>query len=252
MYVGAILMDLSKAFDCIPHDLLLAKLQAYGVSKHSCNLLASYLSNRHQRVKLGDHVSSWMKIIKGVPQGSILGPLIFNIFINDIFYFLKKCSMYNYADDNTVSYAHKQLTVLKAVVESETEITLNWFDDNQMQANPGKFQAIVGGKKTFSELKSFSVADNTIPCEETVKLLGVELDYQLNFNEQVSRICQKVARQLNVLQRISKFLSEETRLLVFKSFIRSNFNYCPIIWHFCSKVNTEKLEKLQYRGLKIQ
>ena len=120
-----------------------------------------------------------------------------------------------------------------------------------MQANPGKFLTIVGGKKTFSEPKSFSVADNTIPCEETVKLFGVELDYQLNFNEQVSRICQKVARQINVLQRISKFLSEETRLLVFKSFIRSNFNYCPIIWHFCSKVNTEKLEKLQYRGLKI-
>ena len=251
MYVGAIFTDLSKAFDCIPHDLLLAKLQAYGVSKHSCNLLESYLSNLHQRVKLGDHVSSWMKIIKGVPQGSILGPLIFKIFINDIFYFLKKCSMYNYADDNTVSYTHKQLTVLKAVIESETETTLNWFDDNQMQANPGKFQAIVGGKKTFSELKSFSVADNTIPCEETVKLLGVELDYQLNFNEQVSRICQKVARQLNVLQRISKFLSEETRLLVFKSFIRSNLIYCPIIWHFCSKVNTEKLESLQYRGLKI-
>ena len=84
-----------------------------------------------------------------------------------------------------------------------------------------------------------------------MKLLGVELDYQLNFNEQVSRICQKVARQLNVPQRISKFLSEETRLLVFKSFIRSNFSYCPIVWHFWSKVNTEKLEKLQYRGLKI-
>ena len=120
-----------------------------------------------------------------------------------------------------------------------------------MQANPGKFQAIVGGKKTFSEIKSFSVADNTIACEETVKLLGVELDYQLNFNDQVSRICQKVSTQLNVLQRISKFLTEDTRLLVFKSFIRSNFSYCPIVWHFCSKTNTEKLEKLQYIGLKI-
>ena len=81
-----------------------------------------------------------------------------------------------------------------------------------MQANPGNFQAIVGGKTPFFEQKSFSVAGNTILCEETVKLLGVALDYQLNFNEQVSRICQKVARQLNVLQRISKFLPEETRL----------------------------------------
>ena len=164
---------------------------------------------------------------------------------------LTKRTMYNYADDNTLSFIHRQLAVLKSVVESESEIALKWFDNNQMQANPGKFQAIATGNRTHSELKSFNVAGNAIACEETVKLLGVELDYQLNFNEQVSRICQKVAKQLNVLQRISKFLSVETRLLVFKSFIRSNFCYCPVVWHFCSKTNTEKLEKLQYRGLKI-
>ena len=76
MHVGAVLMDLSKAFDCIPHDLLLAKLQAYGVSKHSFSLLASYLSKRHQRVKLVDKASSWLEILKGVPHGSFLGPLI--------------------------------------------------------------------------------------------------------------------------------------------------------------------------------
>ena len=110
-----------------------------------------------------------------------------------------------FADDNTVSYAHTQVTVLKTVIESETQTILDWFDDNQMH-NPGKFQAIVGGKKSFSEIKSFSVADNTIACEETVKLLGVELDYQLNFNGQVSRICQKVSRQLNVLQKLASFL----------------------------------------------
>ena len=90
MHVGAVLMDLSKAFDCIPHDLLLAKLQAYKVSKHSCSLLASYLSKQHQRVKLGDKANSWLEILKGVPHGSILGPLIFNIFINDIYYFFNK------------------------------------------------------------------------------------------------------------------------------------------------------------------
>ena len=79
----------------------------------------------------------------------------------------------------------------------------------------------------------------------SIKLEGLLISYIWQCKDRL------LIRQLNVLQRISKFLSEETRLLVFKSFIRSNFNYCPIIWHFCSKVNTEKLEKLQYRGLKI-
>ena len=84
-----------------------------------------------------------------------------------------------------------------------------------------------------------------------MRLLGVDLDYKLNFNKQVTRICQKLSSQLNVLQRLSKFLSVDTRLLVFKSFIRSNVSYCPIVLHFCSKTNTEKMKKLQHRGLKI-
>ncbi|MCG8045733.1 MAG: reverse transcriptase family protein, partial [Candidatus Thiodiazotropha endolucinida] len=251
MYVGAVLMDLSKAFDCIPHDLILAKLEAYGVSKHSCDLLKSYLTNRQQRVKLGDQCSSWLDIIKGVPQGSILGPLIFNIFINDIFYFVQKSTIYNYADDNTLSYCCKDVNILKNTLEHDSHILIDWFQVNQMQANPDKFQTISVGKKTFDKIKSFEIANNSIQCEESVKLLGVEIDYLLNFNEQVTKICQKVARQLNVLQRLSKFLNMNNRLLVFKSFIRSNFNYCPIIWHFCNKTNTEKLEKLQHRGLKI-
>ena len=100
-------------------------------------------------------------------------------------------------------------------------------------------------------MKNFTITGVDIPCEETVKLLGVEFDFMLNFDNQIKKICTKVARQLNVLQRLSKFLSEDTRLLIFKSFIQSNFNYCPLIWHFCSKANTEKLEKLQYRALGI-
>ena len=87
-HVGAVLMDLSKAFDCLPHDRIIAKVN--GLTAYVCKFLYSYLSNRKQRIKLGQIHSSWMNILKGVTQGSILGPLIFNVFINDIFYFIKK------------------------------------------------------------------------------------------------------------------------------------------------------------------
>ena len=120
-----------------------------------------------------------------------------------------------------------------------------------MQANPGKFQAIAVGQKSVSVIKDFKIAGTEIKCEEQTKLLGIEIDFLLNFDAQISIICKKVARQLNVLQRLSKFLNENTRLTVFKSFIRSHFNFCPIIWHFCSQTNTEKLEKLQYRAPRI-
>ncbi len=141
-YVAAILMDLSKAFDCLPHDILLHKLQAYGVSENSVKLLKSYLSNRQQQIKIGSIVSSWEDIHKGVPQGSILGPLLFNIFINDIFYFIKRGTLYNYADDNTLSFHSPDFDELKQVLQDESKILIDWFKFNCMQANPDKFQAI--------------------------------------------------------------------------------------------------------------
>jgi hypothetical protein len=106
-YVAAILMDLSKAFDCLPHDILLCKLSAYGLSPKSVELLRNYLTGRKQQIKLQGDLSSWADIQKGVPQGSILGPLLFKFFINDIFYFIEYGTLYNYADDNTLSYVNE-------------------------------------------------------------------------------------------------------------------------------------------------
>ena len=126
-FVAAILMDLSKAFDCMPHGLLLWKLRAYGLSGKACALVSSYLSDRKQRVKLGPHCSVWANIIKGVPQGSILGPLLFNVFINDIFQILHKSTLYNYADDNTLSYAHHNPETVVLTLQHDCSSMLQWF-----------------------------------------------------------------------------------------------------------------------------
>jgi hypothetical protein len=133
-YVAAVLMDLSKAFDCLPHDILLDKLSAYGMSTDSVSLLESYLSNRKQQIKINSILSSWSDIQKGVPQESILGPLHFNVFINDIFYFVKNGTLYNYADDNTftLSYGHPDFNVLTSVLESEPNVLIDWFKVNKM------------------------------------------------------------------------------------------------------------------------
>ena len=153
--VGLLMMDLSKAFDCLPHKLTIAKLKAYGLSGQACLLLASYLSNRKQRVKIGDVKSEWVSINKGVPQGSNLGPLIFNIFINDIFHWVQKCNLYNYADDNTLMHHSPYPDQLISTLEIEADSMVTWFRFNSMKANPDKFYFIVLKKTADARVISY-------------------------------------------------------------------------------------------------
>ena len=124
---GAILTDLSKTFDCLNHDLLIAKLEAYGFDNSALLSVKDYLKNRKQRTKVNGSYSSWLDLLFGVPQGSILGPLLCNIFINDMFYFIKDSKIANYADDNTVYSVSENITHLLNTLERETTLILGWF-----------------------------------------------------------------------------------------------------------------------------
>ena len=133
------MMDLSKAFDCISHHLLIAKLHAYGFDKPSLKLIHSYLNGRKQKVKINSNFSTWREIINGVPQGSVLGPLLFNIFINDLFLFVVNC---NFAYDNTLSIANLSIEEIITHLQNDIHILQTWYHNNAMLLNETKCKCL--------------------------------------------------------------------------------------------------------------
>ena len=250
-YVACLSMDLSKAFDCLPHCLTICKMYSYGVSREACTLITSYLRGRKQRIKLGNTRSEWTELLKGVPQGSILGPLIFNIFLNDIFYFVSKCDLYNYADDNCISVSHKDISVLSTQLENETQVMAKWFAENSMKANADKFQGIVFPRSRNNTNVQVSLGGVDIAFAQTIDVLGVCIDGKLNFNEHVHRICSKASAQISALQRLTGLVDYQSRKAIYTSFIASNFNYCPLVWFFTSRESINKIDKIQERALRF-
>ena len=248
--VGCLLIDLSKAFDSLPHGLLIAKLHAYGFSNESCEYILQYLSQRKQAIKIGNTIGNWQTLKTGVPQGSLTGPLLFNIFINDFMLQLEDiCKVYNYADDNTLSFSHTDLNVIKAQLEHASEIAITWFSKNYMKANPSKFQAICFSKDDNSF--DLDICDFSIKTEKCVKLLGIELDNKLSFTQHVTNVCKKAARQVNALYRISKNLNYDTKMKIYDSFIMSNFIYCSAAYNNFNITNDRKIEKINKRALRL-
>ena len=248
-YAGAVLMDLSKAFDCLNHELLIAKLHAYGFSKESLELIRSYLKNRWQRTKINNSFSSWSELLMGIPQGSVLGPLLFNIYINDLCYFFDKCDVCNFADDTTPYACDNDLDGLIKILEHDSLNAINWFRMNYMKLNEEKCHLIVAGHKY--ENVCAMIGESRIWETQKQQLLGVYIDNQLSFKYHVEELCRKAGKKISALARICHYLSQKRRRILAKTFIESQFSYCPLVWMFTSRTINNKINKLHERLLRL-
>ena len=152
----------------------------------------TYLTDRKQSTRLNNFYSTFQLILSGVPQGSILGPILFYIFFNDFLYFIKTANVHNYADDNTLSTSSNSISNLIRVLETESVVAMSWLKVNRMIANPKKFHSIILSKDiTGNSGLEIKIDDKLIKSESSVKLLGIVIDEKLNFDEHITKLCKK-------------------------------------------------------------
>ena len=204
---GALLTDFSKAFDCMTHDLLIAKLHALNFDMNALNLIFDYLTGRKQRVKINSSFSSYLDIFQGVPQGSILGPLLFNIFLCDLFLFVEEVDIMSYADDNTLYVCSENIDVTLEKLEEVGKVLFEWFSNNFLKANADKCHLILS----------------------TDEPLGINLNNRLGFDTHVANISNRVSKKLHALARILQYMNIHKRRMTMKAFIASKFGYCPLV-----------------------
>ena len=244
---GALLTDLSKALDCIPHDLFIARLEAYGFQIDALKLIYDYLSNRKQRVKVNETFSSWKDIEFGVPQGSILGPLLFNIHLCDLFYFLEDLDIASYADDTTIYTVKENKESVINTLETSSVILFKWFENNFMKANSDKSHLLLSCKQP----STVTIDDTFIESNVKEVLLGIIIDRDLKFDDHVNNLCKKACQKLNALSCLAPFMNLDKRRIIMKAFIESQFGYCPLVWMFHSRSLNNKINRIHERALRI-
>ena len=183
-------------------------------------MIASYLSDRWQHVKINDAFSAWSTLEQGVPQSSVLGPVLFNIYLIDLCFTLSSVNVCNFADDATSFVCDLNLKVVLA------QLVIAWFQNNYMKLNTEKCHLFVGGNKF--EHTWVRIGPDKIRQHHSIKLLVVSIDNKLKFDKHVLNIIKKANSKLSALLRMIKFMTFPKKRTLFKAFVKSQFKYCPL------------------------
>ena len=212
-YVGMVLIDLRKAFDTVNHSILCSKLKSIGLNSSSVSWFESYLNHRFQLVDVNGTKSEFKEITCGVPQGSILGPLLFNLYVNDMVSSVD-CKLLLYADDSCLIVSHKDKYTIERKLTTELQNLSNWLVDNKLSLHLGKTESILfGSKRKLKKFSSLNISCNgiTIESKNQVKYLGVILDQSLDGNLMASSVLNKASSRLKFLYRQGKYLHKSSK-----------------------------------------